>query len=164
MGYTTEFFGSFKLDKRLDNDLKDYLIKFNQTRRMKRRLPPEFGKDGEFYVDGGGYMGQDREPSVVDFNTPPGVQPSLWCQWVPNEDGTEIIWDGGEKFYHYTEWLHYLIVNFIGPEGYILNGTVRFQGEDETDKGTILVANNTITVLYDVDDVLYKDIKSVCPC
>lgn len=144
MGYTTNFKGSFKLNKKLDKETHDYLKRFAETRRMARNLPEQYGIEGEFYVDGAGDFGQAHEDNIINHNTPPKTQPGLWCQWVPNKSGTAIQWDGGEKFYHYVEWLEYIIKNFLAPKGYVLNGEVDFQGEDDSDQGTIIVRNNEV--------------------
>lgn len=148
MGYTTDFTGEFTLNKPLDATTKTYLHKFNETRRMKRKLPPQFGVEGEFYVEGTGMAGQDRTPDIIDYNSPPSTQPGLWCGWCPNEQGTAIIWDGGEKFYYYEEWLNYLIANFLAPAGYVLNGTMEYQGEDSDDFGLLRVVNNEVKRIY----------------
>jgi len=129
MGYTTDFDGQFDLDRPLCEGTRKYLQLFSETRRMKRDakkaakladptreavgLP--IGKEGEYFVGSTGYMGQDDDGSVINYNYPPSTQPGLWCQWVPNEDGTAIEWDGGEKFYEYVEWLEYIISNFLEP-------------------------------------------------
>ena len=146
MGYTTDFKGGFEINKPLSEQLKNYLTKFSETRRMKRKLDDKFGVEGEFYVDGGGFGGQDRESNIIDYNSPPKTQPGLWCQWIPNEDGTEIVWDGGEKFYNYVKWLKYIIKNFLEPEGYVLNGEVKFQGEYYNDNGVIVVRDNKVEI------------------
>lgn len=144
MGYTTDFTGRFTVTPRLDDETYDYLVKFAETRRMKRRLPKKFGVDGEFYVDGGGPFGQDHEPSVIDSNSPPSTQPGLWCQWTPSEDHEGIEWDQGEKFYEYVKWLRYLIKNFLAPKDYKVNGTVEYQGESADDFGRIVVKDNVV--------------------
>lgn len=144
MGYTTDFNGVFQLNKKLDDATHEFLKKFADTRRMKRDLGPEYGVEGEFYVDGGGFAGQDREDNVINSNSPPSTQPGLWCQWVPTEDGMGIEWDGGEKFYHYVDWIKYIISNFLQPKGYELNGEVYFQGEDSADFGIIRIENNVV--------------------
>lgn len=36
--------------------------------------------------------------------------PGIWCQWIINSNG-RLLWNGGEKFHHYIEWLQYLIDN-----------------------------------------------------
>lgn len=145
MGYTTNFRGQFKLNKRLAPKRLAYLQKFAETRRMARNLPEVYGVQGEFYADGSGDFGQGHESNVIDHNRPPSTQPGLWCQWIPTNDGMAIGWDGGEKFYHYVEWLEYIIKNFLAPKGYVLNGTVSYQGDDSSDQGQIVVINNVVT-------------------
>lgn len=159
MGYTTEFSGSFRLDRPLAAEHAAYLHKFNQTRRMKRDsviaahladpvriaagLP--VGVDGCYFVGGLGFAGQSDDASVLDHNHPPEGQPGLWCQWMPSDEATAIVWDRGEKFYSYVEWIIYLIDNFLAPWGYRLNGTVRWKGEDSDDRGRIVIKNNIVS-------------------
>jgi hypothetical protein len=163
MGYTTDFEGKFLLDPPLSQEHQDYLTAFSETRRMCRdvellktmddpkrsavELP--LGEQGEFYVgsEGHGFMGQGRDVSIVDYNCPPRTQPSLWCQWLPSEDGEAIIWDGGEKFYCYVGWIEYIIKNFLNRWGYKINGEVRWRGENFQDLGMIAITNNTVEVL-----------------
>ena len=158
MGYTTDFSGSFQLDKPLKDAHQNYLMAFSETRRMKRdsekavtmkdlnrtlvNLP--IGEEGAYFTGGKGFMGQDFDESVIDGNCPPKGQPGLWCQWIPTENGDEIIWDSGEKFYNYTEWLEYIINHFLKPWGYTLNGQVLWQGEDINDRGLLIVKNNVV--------------------
>ena len=147
MGYTITFHSAFVLDRELDDDTFTFLKKLNDTRRMKRAVGPEYGVEGEFYVDGGGMCGQAEESNIVDYNTPPSTQPGLWCQWVPTEDRRYIQWDGGEKFYNYVKWLQYIIDKILQPEGYVLNGQVAWVGEDSSDQGIMVVKDNKITTL-----------------
>lgn len=123
-----------------------FLTKFSESRRVKRRLDPKYGIDGEFFVDGKETYGQESDASIVDYNVPPSTQPGLYCQWIPSTDGTFIEWDGGEKFYYYVEWLKYIIKNFLEPKGYVLNGEVEWRGEDFHDDGTIVVKNNKVSI------------------
>jgi hypothetical protein len=160
MGYTTEFEGQFEISPNLSLDHKEYLQAFSDTRRMKRDpvkavLLPDprrqsvnlpIGEESCYFVGGLGFAGQDMDESISSYNASPIGQPGLWCQWIPNEDGSAILWNGGEKFYNYVEWLSYIIDNFLIPWGYVLNGTVTWQGEDEEDRGIISVADNTVTV------------------
>jgi len=160
MGYTTQFEGTFRLDRPLRPEEARYLTQFAQTRRMKRdavkaavlpdpvreALNLHVGQEGCYFVGGLGFAGQDEDESVVDAGRPPKGQPGLWCQWVPTEDGQGIEWDGGEKFYDYVQWLDYLIEHFLKPWGYTLSGEVRWQGEDDEDTGTIHMTNNEVTV------------------
>ena len=162
MGYTTYFNGEFQFDKPVTEELKVYINKFSETRRMIRdndkikALYPnweklcfngELGENGEYFIGGGeNYFGDARDTSVIDHNKS-GSQPGLWCQWVIDEDG-ELVWDEGEKFYNYTEWLEYLIEHFFAPSGYVLNGTVFYEGEDSDDFGKIVVTDNVVKVAY----------------
>lgn len=192
MGYTTDFFGEFNLTPNLTKVQKDYLNKFSESRRLKRDVnklmehykgeygypgrdgtPEEiYGKDGQYFVGGEGFRGQDEESTIIDFNTPPGqltyeerkgltfeeqliiekqniksgeAQPGLWCQWVVGDDIME--WDGNEKFYEYESWLQYLTTNFFQPWGVMVNGNVEFQGEDREDRGKIVMVDNVMSVL-----------------
>jgi len=138
-----------------------------------------YGNDGEYFALDDGQSGQTADSSIIDFNTPPGqvnygdkrfpdtwmentrltkegiCQPGLWCQWMLNNDGTELEWDGSEKFYNYIEWLKYLIKHFFEPWGIKLNGEVEWEGEDHDDKGKIIVKDNNVKTLIGV--TVYKD-------
>jgi hypothetical protein len=158
MGYTTEFRGRFKLDRRLAPEHAAYLKAFSETRRMKRdparaaalhdpiresaQLP--IGIDGGYFVGGTGFMGQGDDPSVVDHNDEPRGQPCLWCKWGPTDDGMGIEWTQCEKFYYYADWLEYIVAHFLKPWGYVLNGAVTWRGESSSDRGTLRVKDNEI--------------------
>lgn len=131
-----------------------------------------YGFEGEYFAKDDGNYGQTRDDSVIDNNSPAGQlgfnegnmsfeerwaenerrkaeglgQPGLWCQWVIDENN-ELIWDGGEKFYNYVEWLQYYIKHFFEPWGVKLNGEITWQGEDSTDLGKIVVVDNELTAL-----------------
>ncbi len=148
MGYTTDFEGSFNITPVLSQKDNEFLTKFSETRRMARSVGPEYGIEGEFYVDGDGdrdWSWSDPKTNVIDYNKPPSTQPGLWCQWVPTDDGSELVWDGGEKFYNYVEWLDYLIDKILAPRGYVINGECKWFGEERSDFGTIIVKNNVVT-------------------
>lgn len=150
MGYTTDFEGRLKFNKTLAEEDKSFLNKLASTRRMARDVDAKYGVEGEFYVEGEGTFGQDREDSVIDYNRPPRTQPSLWLQWVPSEDGNYLEWDGNEKFYNYVQWLEYLIENVFKPRGYSLDGEISWYGEESDDLGRIVVEDNQITILRGV--------------
>jgi hypothetical protein len=152
MGYTTEFKGTFTLNRPLRPEHAAYLSLFSETRRMRRdageaaALPDPvreaaglpIGDQGGYFVGGSGFMGQGDDGSVTDHNREPRGQPGLWCQWVPTEDGKGIEWNGAEKFYYYEEWLKYLCEHFLEPWGYEVRGEVTYQGEDKSDKGKLV--------------------------
>ena len=169
MGYTTDFEGSFKLDKPLAPEHLEYLKLFAQTRRMARDadiaagmpdpvriaagLP--IGDQGGYYIGDTEDYGQTDDASVLHYNDPPEAQPGLWCQWVPVGGGTLIEWDGNEKFYYYTQWIIYIIIHFLEPWGYVLSGEVRWWGEESTDLGMIEVVNNKVTEKF--GRVIYEE-------
>lgn len=150
MGYTTEFYGRVTIDPPLNEQEIIYLRKFNESRRMDRAKGP-------YFVDGGGWMGQDREADVRDYNNPPKGQPGLWCQWVPTDDGTAIEWDGGEKFYCSVEWMEYIIEHFLAPNAkaksvlpflqanHTVNGVIRAEGEERDDVWELVVEDNNVS-------------------
>lgn len=159
MGYSTDFQGSFKFNKLPTAEQIEYFNTFVGTRRMKRDvsklqemfdgqfgLNGSYGIDGEYFAKDDGFMGQNRDESIVEYNSPPSNQPGLWCKWVINEEDCCLEWDGGEKFYEYVGWLNYLIAHFFEPWGIILNGKVKWQGEDIDDRGRITIKNNLVTV------------------
>lgn len=159
MGYTTNFHGSFGVTPCLRDVHKDYLIRFAQTRRVKRDvvnidlLRDEWrvkaglpaGDEGGYYV-GSENTYDEHYNNVIDSSCPPKDQPGLWCQWIPSDDGRLILHDGGEKFYNYIEWIQYLIKHFFKPWGYTLNGEVKWSGEDREDYGKIVIASNVVSV------------------
>lgn len=165
MGYTTEFDGAIHFNKPVTEELKNYINKFSSTRRMKRdndkikQLYPNWMElcfNGELGLYGEYFVAEDKfnDESIIDYNVP-CPQPGLWCQWIIN-DKDELVWDEGEKFYHYVDWLDYLISHFFRPSGYILNGVIEYQGEDPSDFGRIVVTDNNVElksgeVIYGMD-------------
>lgn len=159
MGYHTEFRGEIAIEPPLSPEEIEFLNKFANTRRMDRA-------QGPYHVEGTGFMGQGRDPDIINFNSPPPGQPGLWCHWTSNHDGTALEWDGGEKFYDSAEWMKYLINHFLKPDaiahsetrlqflrGHTLNGTIEAQGEDSDDHWYLIVENNkvyTAPVLHEI--------------
>ena len=160
MGYSTDFFGRFELNKKLDDETNELLVGLSTTRRMKRDVGPEYGVEGEFYFDGQGSWGQDNDSTVIDHNQPPSTQPGLWCQWRPTEDRLNIEWDEAEKFYHYVEWIDYIIQKILKPKGYKLNGAVKWIGDDRDDRGVIDINDNVISIGSPTDEMLYRTYES----
>lgn len=152
MGYQTDFKGQFSLNTKLDDVTFKFLKELNETRRMIRKVDAIYGIDGEFFV-------KDEHSNVVDTNKQPRTQPGLWCQWTPTEDRMHIEWDGGEKFYHYIEWIEYLISKVLAPRGYVVNGNVKWRGESFDDNGIIEINDNIVMgkrliVDYSINKVL----------
>lgn len=140
MGYTTEFEGQIDIHPPLNTAEIAYLKAFSASRRMKR-------------TKGSYYVGDDRT-DVLENNIPPDGQPGLWCKWIPNEDGTAIVWNGHEKFYDSVAWMQYLIDHFLGHGakavgqvpgivgGHTLRGHIHAEGEEPGDVWELIVINN----------------------
>lgn len=62
----------------------------------------------------------------------------------PSDDGTEIVWDGGKKFYGYEEWIRYIAEKILEPQGFSISGIVHWQGEDPDDSGDLIVTHNKV--------------------
>lgn len=108
-----------------------YTTNFEGEFRMDR-LPPS-----EVIVKMRELEGADgREMS--DADAPNGG----YCQWQLTRDCRGIEWDGGEKFYQYTEWLQYIIDKVLTPAGVTLSGAIAYSGEDVKDMGTITIKDN----------------------
>jgi hypothetical protein len=141
--------GEFALRKRLKPSHAQYLQAFASTKRVRRytaeamcaagkqfpesvqpcdSLPDPvrvsvdlpIGPDGAYFVGGGGFAGTVHDPSVLDAKHPPKGQPSLWCPWEPNEEGTAIVLNGAGRGESYLRWLWYLIDHFLSRWGYTL--------------------------------------------
>lgn len=155
MGYETLFEGEFFVHPPLATNHLNYLVAFEAARHMKRDAIITVRKEDPLReavglpigVEGGYYVADESSDDVRDANHPPSGQPGLWCQWIPTEDGRAIEHDGGEKFYNYVEWIEYLIKHFLAPWGYLLNGSVEWNGEERKDFGTIRIIDNEITIL-----------------
>ena len=176
MGYTTEFLGRLEFSRPLSKQMTNYINDFSTIRHMKRdnekikEVYPNWkercffgylGDEGEFFISNTKSLGQDKDDSVLDYNEPSLKQPGLWCQWIVSEDGKYLMWDRGEKFYNYIEWLEYIIENFVKTQDKLkVNGYLVYMGEDVHDIGIIEVKNNMmkkysckITKLEDLEKV-----------
>lgn len=160
-GYTTDFEGSIAIEPPLNKHEIEYLTQFANTRRMERT-------NGPYFVKGEGAFGQGAGPDTIVDHNGSGQQPGLWCQWEPSSDGTDLHWDGGEKFYNSAEWMKFLIEHFLQPDAFVkhglfenvkidprlahftfdhvLNGTIDAQGEDSDDKWRLIVEDNVVKV------------------
>jgi hypothetical protein len=120
MGYNTDFFGEFQLNKPLTVEHCKVLVDFHD----------------------------ERHEDQTKF-------PSYWCQWIPNEGATAIVWDETEKFYNYVDWIKYLIEKYLSPWGYELNGEVEWHGDEYGDIGKIVVEHNVVKILE--GEIIFKE-------
>lgn len=160
MGYQTVFFGAVNIEPALNDNEVEYLEAFSQSRRMHRTKGP-------LYVGGTGILSQGfNDGDILDHNHPDPDQPGLWCQWVPANDGQDLEWDGGEKFYNSAEWMKYLVENLLAPSAreyvdahlaedprlkdftcnHVVDGEIRAEGEDSEDRWYLVVEDNVVKV------------------
>lgn len=128
MGYNTDFYGQLSISPSLTLEQKTTIQCFNDKRHSLFSDRPT-----------------TREESNQYNTLVPGV-PGYWCQWTTDARGEHLEWDGGEKFYHYREWLQYLIDNFFTPWGCLLNGEIMWDGEEIMDIGKLIVRDNVLSV------------------
>jgi hypothetical protein len=70
---------------------------------------------------------------------------ATWCDWRVNGDGTEIAWNGGEKFYDSAAWMAWMIDRFI-PANRSVDGQIEADGDDPGDRWLLKVTDRTVTV------------------
>jgi len=75
-----------------------------------------------------------------------GTAPGIWCQWIASDDGHEILWDDGEKFYDSPLWMTYVINRWLVPNGHVGNGKIFADGEESDDHWMLEVINNEVFV------------------
>lgn len=155
MGYTTYFTGSVTVTPPLNAAEIEYLDRFASVRHMDRAKGPYYANPG---ADG---FGQDEESDIRNYNSPGAVPPGPWCQWVVSGNGTNIEWDGNEKFYSADEWMAYIIDHFLKPGAkakssgdpqfaeftfdHMVNGVIDAAGEDPSDLWRIVVEDNKVS-------------------
>ena len=120
MGYTTQFTGEFRIVSTTTNEY-DYLYE------------PVGKKIRELHMSEG-WRNLNRKG------------PDSYCQWILYSDdaGDYLQWDGGEKFYYYKEWLQFILDEHLLPYGYMLEGEVRYQGEQLEDAGYLVIKDNQV--------------------
>ena len=164
MGYTTWFEGELTPNKPFKKKFINYINAFSEKWHEPRdveiikRSDPDWAKhclDGNLGPYGMYYVGNFDE-GVIDRSLAKSYTcPRYWCNWCINEETGVVEWNGGEKFYQYTDWLIYLIENFFEPAGYILNGEFIWIGEDSDDRGKISVVNNKVSEF--LGEIVYED-------
>lgn len=157
MGYSTDYFGEFNVVPPLNEKEIAFFKNFNQTRRCVRNVD----SDGRYYVtDGNDNWGQSSA-NIIKNNDSPDGQPSLWCGFHASEDGSSIIWDGGEKTYSGPDWIKYFMTHFLNPlalmkeispelyekhgfQPHIVNGVMWTRGESYGDSNMLEVIDNRV--------------------
>ncbi len=128
MGYTTEFEGVFKTNKPVDERT------FAIIGALSKSDP-------------------GAAAAVKQYNLPPNI-PGWYSQWVMIDgDRMTIRWNQGEKFQAYIDWIKYYVNCVLAPGGYVLNGTLDWQGQSIVDRGQIIIEDNVVTTVS-LSDIL----------
>ena len=130
--------GALQISPPLTSEQRDYLIAFSETRRMtwdeaalKARPDPlreavglPVGPQGAYYVGLDGLAPPIVEnPALLDHNDS-GGQPTLHCDWRPNEAGDAFVYAGPEGGGGGQDaWPPYLYEHFLEPWGRHVKGT-----------------------------------------
>ena len=161
MGYQTFIHGEFKINKPLDDKTFELVRGLHTSRRMKRDIKmladrlgisvevarKEYGDDGEFYVAEVGLNRWDDVPDIVEVNTPPEAQPTLWNSWDIEDDKQTIFCPDEQAEYGYLDWLEYINDKVLKPRGYHLAyGEAYWSGDEDNDKGEISIENGEIVI------------------
>lgn len=159
MGYNTQLEGRVEISPPLNAAEVSYLQKFNQARHCMRGTGP---------YDVSEVSSLERHNHRDWSNRTYPDKPDFYCPWVPTEDGTALVWDGGEKSYGMTDWMEYLIYHFLRPDAiasrpmllpawkrpfefdlftwnHSLTGGFHAQGDEMGDVWTLLVRDNVVS-------------------
>jgi hypothetical protein len=156
--YTIQFESNLTLDRPFLPEHFAYLDRFVQTRRvtcsvehlqnvpdlLREAADLPLGPEGAYFVGIDFDKEHIRKPIVLAINKPPQGQPSLWCSWRLDPDGVTLRYVATSNLYLCYTWLQYLLDHFLKPWNYQLNGEIRWQGDNEADRGQIIVRANTI--------------------
>ncbi len=151
MGHTTDFIGHVDIEPPLNDAEVSYLLAFVASRRFDRGDPYEV--PGNPRAETSESAGGDR------YSRTAAGQPNLWCDWTVCWDGCCLAWNGTEKSYSMTAWLHYLIDHFLKPGAaaaqdprfteftfdHVLSGTVVGCRRDNKELFALHVAENVVT-------------------
>jgi hypothetical protein len=77
-----------------------------------------------------------------------------------SEERSCILPEEGESRHGVRMWLRLLLEHFLVPRGYVLNGEVRWEGQDPDDRGCIVIKDNQLET---VDDLIYNAGPSWAP-
>lgn len=86
----------------------------------------------------------DDNPHVLSSPSSGSREKRGYCQWEIVEDGSKLVWDGGEKFYDGPAWLKYVIDTFVKPAGSTAAGALLAQGEEVGDVWYLIVEDGRV--------------------
>lgn len=87
-----------------------------------------------------------RSLALFELTAKQGQTPFHACDWQLSEGRLSIE---GESRDEQDQWLRILILKFFQPNGYVLSGEVKWEGEQAGDSGVIHVDDNRVESLSD---------------
>lgn len=135
------FTGYIEITPPLNQKEINYLKKFSASKRLNRG-------NGPYFIN---HSIDNNDNDVIQEKNFSLFQPSLWCKWIPTEDGTKLQWNEYNNFNNPKGWMKYLIVHFLGEEpvaklvhpeefdflqGHVLHGVI-YYSKLENDNTTI---------------------------
>lgn len=75
---------------------------------------------------------------------------AVHCDWRVNAEGTEIAWNGAEKFYDGAAWMAWMIDRYV-PANRSVNGEIKAEGEEPGDRWLLRVTARKVTVHNAID-------------
>lgn len=156
MGYTLSFEGRIAIEPPLDAADVLALRSFARTGRLDVEQPAASAvvASESFVMPARTSNHGDDEP-LGPSEPIPGA-PSGSCCWRPAPDGATLEWDGCERFGHYEAWARFLLEWFFAPRGRVLDGRVRWEGEDGA-TGTLVIDGSSGSVVDEPDLVASVD-------
>ena len=134
MGYDTYHSGWFDLNKEPDEAVKEFFKTYH--------LP---GIENESHCELWHLRSNPQgESTLANFCAHPS-----W--FIEREENTRH----GEP----EDGLQFIIDNVLAPHGILVNGAIYWSGDDDDDRGKVVVKNNVITIYY--AHIIYKDINGV---
>lgn len=171
MGYSVNYYGSIDIEPPLDSELHERINAWLACHHAQYDVDKIYQVDPDadlHTVDGNpvGENGWNWVKVFIDPHSPayepylPAViderhsdpMPSLWSDLILEHDykmGSAVLkWNGIEKSYEIPSWIEILIQNVLAPNGYVLNGVLSWEGDDNDDTGSIRVVDNDVIVDY----------------
>lgn len=153
MGYNTAFTGELNIEPPLNADEISYLNAFADSRRYQRL------DHGPLAV-----IPPDMWPYSSTYNQPAVGQPSMYCNFTANHDGTQLVCCEYESTYEDDKWIAFLVRRLLSPDArayidehitddsrlasftanHVINGEFTAFGDDDDDIWRIVVKDNIV--------------------
>lgn len=163
------FSEKFEIEEKLDDKLAEYMYHFFNTKHVKRDIEltkkvyqnwkdrcyrSRLGVEGEYFVD---HYTQEKKEDILNEYEPPAPLPECWCCLrIERSDKDRLIWRNdlmdSAMIIHRVRWIKYVLDNFLVPNGYTVNGEMRFQAnlyreyKEELYEGKIKIENSEIKI------------------